>query len=56
MKRDVRATLLSRRALSPDASLLELESDFLANEIRPGQFTMVRLPGDDGLLLTSPGR
>ncbi len=54
MRRDVKVKFLERRALSPDASLLEFESDFLANELRPGQFTMLRLPGDDGLLLRRP--
>lgn len=54
MRRDERATLVGRRELSPDASLLELRSDFLASNMRPGQFTMVRLPEAEGLLLRRP--
>lgn len=54
MKRDERATLVDRRALSPDASLLYFRSDFLASNMLPGQFTMVRLPEAGGLLLRRP--
>lgn len=54
MKKDERATVIERRALSPDASLLVLRSGFLASTMRPGQFTMVRIPEAEGLLLRRP--
>lgn len=54
MRRDERATLVDRRELSPDASLLYFRSDFLASNMLPGQFTMVRLPEAEGLLLRRP--
>ncbi len=54
MRRDEKATLVERRALSPDASLLCFRSSFLASALRPGQFTMVRLPEAEGLLLRRP--
>ena len=54
MRRDERVTLVDRRALSPDASLLCFRSNFLASNMLPGQFTMVRLPQAEGLLLRRP--
>jgi dihydroorotate dehydrogenase electron transfer subunit len=54
MRRDERATLVDRRELSPDASLLYNRSEFLASNMLPGQFTMVRLPEAEGLLLRRP--
>lgn len=54
MRRDERATLVDRRALSPDASLLFFRSEFLASTMLPGQFTMVRLPQAEGVLLRRP--
>ena len=54
MKRDERVTLDERIALSPDAALLRFESASFASQIRPGQFTMVRLPEHEGLLLRRP--
>ena len=53
MKRDERAVLVERRALSPDAQLLFFESPTLPTCFLPGQFTMVRAPGE-GLLLRRP--
>jgi dihydroorotate dehydrogenase electron transfer subunit len=54
MRRDEKATLVERRSLSPDASLLTFRSAFLASTLCPGQFTMVRLPQAEGLLLRRP--
>lgn len=54
MKRDERVRLRERRSLSRDASLLVFESEFLAAEVRPGQFTMLRLPESTGILLRRP--
>jgi dihydroorotate dehydrogenase electron transfer subunit len=54
MRRDETATLIERRVLSSDASLLHFRSSFLAASVRPGQFTMVRLPEAEGLLLRRP--
>jgi len=54
MRRDERATLVDRRALSPDTSLLYFRSEFLATSMLPGQFTMVRVPRAEGLLLRRP--
>src|SRR3989304_8767913 len=53
MKRDERAVLVERRALSPDAQLLFFESPTLPTCFLPGQFTMVRAQGE-GLLLRRP--
>lgn len=46
--------MIDRQVLSPDASLLHLRSRFLASAMRPGQFTMVRIPEAQGLLLRRP--
>jgi len=54
MKRDERAVLLERRSLSRDAVLLYFRSDFFTDNVVPGQFTMVRLPEAEGLLLRRP--
>ena len=53
MKRDERAVLVERRVLSPDAYLLFFEAPNLPSASSPGQFTMVRTPGE-GLLLRRP--
>ncbi len=53
MKRDERAVLVERRVLSPDAYLLFFEAPNLPSTSSPGQFTMVRVPGE-GLLLRRP--
>jgi len=53
MRRDVRATLVERRSLSPDASLMLFHHAELTGSVVPGQFTMVRVPGQ-GLLLRRP--
>jgi dihydroorotate dehydrogenase electron transfer subunit len=53
MRRDERAVLVERRALSPDAQLLFFESPTLSTTFVPGQFTMLRAPGE-GLLLRRP--
>jgi dihydroorotate dehydrogenase electron transfer subunit len=50
MKRDERAVLVERRALSPDTYLLFFESPTLHSDFAPGQFTMVRIPGAGSLL------
>jgi dihydroorotate dehydrogenase electron transfer subunit len=54
MKRDETSVLVERRALSPDAFLLQLESETLARSFLPGQFTMVRIPERPDLLLRRP--
>jgi dihydroorotate dehydrogenase electron transfer subunit len=54
MKGDERAVLIERRILSPDAHLLYFRSGSLYERFRPGQFTMVRLPGRGDLLLRRP--
>ncbi len=53
MKRDEWAVLVERRVLSPDAYLLFFEATTLPSASSPGQFTMVRTPGE-GLLLRRP--
>ena len=54
MKRDERAVLLEHRSLSRDTCLLTFASPFFAENVAPGQFTMVRLPDTEGLLLRRP--
>ncbi|HSF17452.1 MAG TPA: dihydroorotate dehydrogenase electron transfer subunit [Vicinamibacteria bacterium] len=54
MKRDERAVLFEREALSPDTCLLHFRSESLFRSFLPGQFTMVRLPEASGLLLRRP--
>ncbi len=54
MKRDVKTTLFERRELSPDTSLLYFKSEFLSTNTLPGQFTMLRIPREEGLLLRRP--
>ena len=53
MRCDERAVLVERRPLSPDTFLLRFESSALGDAFRPGQFTMLRVPGQD-LLLRRP--
>ena len=53
MKRDEWAVLVERRVLSADAYLLFFEAPTLPSTSLPGQFTMVRTPGE-GLLLRRP--
>lgn len=53
MRRDEKAVLVERRTLSPDAFLLFFESPTLPSAFVPGQFTMLRTPGE-GLLLRRP--
>ena len=53
MRRDERAVLVERRALSSDAFLLGFESPTLPADFVPGQFTMVRVLGPN-LLLRRP--
>ncbi len=53
MKQDERAVLVDRRILSPDAQLLFFEAPNLSKTFLPGQFTMLRTPGE-GLLLRRP--
>ena len=53
MKRDERAVLVERRVLSPDTYLLFFEAPNLPSASSPGQFTMVRTPGE-ALLLRRP--
>lgn len=50
MKWDEIAVLVDRRLVSPDAVLLHFESSKLATHFVPGQFTMLRVPGDGSLL------
>jgi dihydroorotate dehydrogenase electron transfer subunit len=54
MKRDEKALLVAKDALSPDAYLLHFESESLYRSFLPGQFTMVRLPDRSDLLLRRP--
>lgn len=54
MKRDEKAVLVAKDALSPDAFLLHLQSESLFREFLPGQFTMVRLADRPDLLLRRP--
>jgi dihydroorotate dehydrogenase electron transfer subunit len=54
MRRDERAVLARRDALSKDAVLLHFESEGLYRSFLPGQFTMLRLPGRSDLLLRRP--
>lgn len=54
MRRDERAVLFEREALSPQAFLLHFRSEELYRSFAPGQFTMVRLPASMGLLLRRP--
>jgi dihydroorotate dehydrogenase electron transfer subunit len=53
MKEDERAVLVDRRVLSPDAQLLFFQAPKLSTSFLPGQFTMLRAPGQ-GLLLRRP--
>ena len=53
MKRDEWAVLVERRVLSSDAYLLYFEAPSLPTTSLPGQFAMVRTPGE-GLLLRRP--
>lgn len=54
MKRDEKAVLVERDALSPDAFLLHLQSESLFRSFLPGQFTMVRIPERLDPLLRRP--
>jgi len=53
MKEDERAVLVDRRVLSPDAQLLFFQAPKHSTTFLPGQFTMLRAPGQ-GLLLRRP--
>ena len=53
MKEDEQAVLVDRRILSPDAQLLFFEAPNHSTTFQPGQFTMLRTPGE-GLLLRRP--